>query len=239
MPFSGGVFSRIYNWVSDKNANTKITASRMDAEDDGFAAAINAIVSQTQPFIQPINAPNGTSALPSLTFTNDPNTGLYRKASDVLGVTAGGTNAVDFTTTGVKFTSGGSTIDYFATGTFTPTLVGLSTAGTGTYSTQAGEFIRIGNWVGFNLLLSWSAHTGTGDMEVRGLPHAAISGIYGACNVIASGVTIPAGDSVSAYPNVSDTSIRVVTIPSGGGVQSDIAMDTAGTFIIGGLYRTT
>lgn len=42
MAWSGaGVFSRIYNWVNDKNAAINITASRMDGEDDGFATGLN------------------------------------------------------------------------------------------------------------------------------------------------------------------------------------------------------
>ena len=42
MPFSGaGVFNRLYNWVSDRNAAIKIRADRMDAEMDGFATGLS------------------------------------------------------------------------------------------------------------------------------------------------------------------------------------------------------
>lgn len=42
MPFSGaGVFTRIYNFVSDRNAAIKIRADRMDAEMDGFATGLS------------------------------------------------------------------------------------------------------------------------------------------------------------------------------------------------------
>lgn len=42
MAFNGsGVFSRIYNWVTDKNNTVPITASRMDAEMDGFATGLS------------------------------------------------------------------------------------------------------------------------------------------------------------------------------------------------------
>lgn len=42
MAFNGtGVFERVHNWVSDKNANVDVTASRMDAEDDGFATGLS------------------------------------------------------------------------------------------------------------------------------------------------------------------------------------------------------
>ncbi len=36
-----GVFSRIHNWVTDRDAAVNITASRMDAEDDSFKDGIN------------------------------------------------------------------------------------------------------------------------------------------------------------------------------------------------------
>lgn len=42
MPFNGsGVFQRVYNWVSDKNSNINITASRVDTEDTGFATGLS------------------------------------------------------------------------------------------------------------------------------------------------------------------------------------------------------
>lgn len=44
MAFSGGVFSRLYNWVTDRNAGTKILATRMDAEMDGFATGLSQCV---------------------------------------------------------------------------------------------------------------------------------------------------------------------------------------------------
>ena len=36
-----GLFSRVHNWVTDKTNSVDITASRMDAEDDGFATGLN------------------------------------------------------------------------------------------------------------------------------------------------------------------------------------------------------
>lgn len=41
MPFSAGVYSRIYSWVSDKNSAIPITASRMDGDSDGFATGLS------------------------------------------------------------------------------------------------------------------------------------------------------------------------------------------------------
>lgn len=42
MPYNGsGVFSRVYNWQTDKNNSVNITASRMDTETDGIATGLS------------------------------------------------------------------------------------------------------------------------------------------------------------------------------------------------------
>ena len=44
MAFSGGVFSRLYNWATDRDANVKIRADKMDDEMDGFATGLSTCV---------------------------------------------------------------------------------------------------------------------------------------------------------------------------------------------------
>lgn len=50
-------------------------------------------------------------------------------------------------------------------GTFTPTMLGGTTPGTTTYSTQAGYYVRIGNVVLAHGLIVWTNATGTGDAQ--------------------------------------------------------------------------
>ena len=66
--------------------------------------------------------------------------------------------------------SGGSTLENYATNTFTPNIFGGSTAGTATYAYQVGEYTRIGNKIYFSLAVSFSGHTGTGSLNVGDLP---------------------------------------------------------------------
>jgi hypothetical protein len=66
--------------------------------------------------------------------------------------------------------SDANTLDDYEEGTFTPTAVGTTTAGTGTYSTQVGAYTKIGNQVTFDIVIAWSAHTGTGNLQISGLP---------------------------------------------------------------------
>lgn len=49
---------------------------------------------------------DGTAAAPSLAFSNDPDTGFYRHASNEVGITAGGAKIVGVTATQVALTSG-------------------------------------------------------------------------------------------------------------------------------------
>lgn len=44
MPLSSGTFSRLYNWIADRNSSIKIMADRMDAEMDGIATALSTAV---------------------------------------------------------------------------------------------------------------------------------------------------------------------------------------------------
>lgn len=47
MAFDGnGTFNRVHNWVSDKTNGINITASEMDAEDNGFAAGLTLAVTR-------------------------------------------------------------------------------------------------------------------------------------------------------------------------------------------------
>lgn len=61
---------------------------------------------------------------------------------------------------------------------FTPTLQGSTTAGTTTYTSQSGNFIKIGDLVFFNLKVSFSQMTGTGDLQITNLPYACNIGTY-------------------------------------------------------------
>ena len=61
-------------------------------------------------------------------------------------------------------------LDWYEEGTFTPTVQGGVTLGTGTYSTQQGRYTRIGNKVFFDITVGVSAHNGTGQLQIAGLP---------------------------------------------------------------------
>lgn len=53
---------------------------------------------------------------------------------------------------------------------FAPTIAGSTTAGTTTYTTQAGQFTKIGNRLFFDIGIAFTNTTGTGDIQVQSLP---------------------------------------------------------------------
>jgi hypothetical protein len=57
-------------------------------------------------------------------------------------------------------------------GSWIPVIEGTTAAGVGTYSSQTGTFIKIGRLMYVSCVLGWSAHTGTGNMIISGLPKA-------------------------------------------------------------------
>lgn len=54
-----------------------------------------------------------------------------------------------------------------------PTVRGETTVGTGTYTNQSGVYSQSDNAVEFTMRVAWSAHDGTGNLIVAGLPFAA------------------------------------------------------------------
>lgn len=123
-----------------------------------------------------------------------------------------------------------------ASATFTPVIQGTSTAGAGTYSTQTGVYFCMGNIVHFQLQLTWTAHTGTGNIEVGGLPFtSANNGINPACAVFFNNLTLAAvGNKVEAALQANSTTIAIREI--GSGATALIPMDTAADLRITGWY---
>jgi hypothetical protein len=116
---------------------------------------------------------------------------------------------------------------------FTPVLRGTTTAGTGTYTSQLGTYVRVGSLVSFQLVLDWTAHTGTGNMEITGFPFAAktgepISDFW----VFTSAITITGQATFGVSSAQTFGAVGAVQ----NGAYSALAMDAAGLLRITGSY---
>jgi hypothetical protein len=134
-----------------------------------------------------------------------------------------------------------NTLDDYEEGTFTPTIVGSTTAGTASYTAQNGRYTKIGRLVTFEIYLVWSGGTGTGELRVSGLPFTSISGApFGyAFAPYMLNVTFTANNiCTGGYVLSSATSIRFIQTPVGGGATSAVSYDAAGEFMLSGSYTT-
>lgn len=131
-----------------------------------------------------------------------------------------------------------NTLDDYREGTFTPSIVGSSSPGAGTYSIQVGRYTKIGNSIRFDVTLDYTGHTGAGAMKISGLPYA--HGSTGGCiaAVYAGNLTVPAGQTPIARIASGSQTIDLYSMSTNGSADATpLGMDASGTIIISGEYR--
>ena len=193
--------------------------------------------------------PAGTVSAPSLAFDGDVNVGIYKPSTDQLAITTNGVERMRLTSTGqLRLAGAGMTfkgdtataneLDDYEEGTFTPTIEGTSTAGAGTYAVQIGRYTKIGNRVLFQCYVTWTAHTGTGNMNVAGLPFttSAATNTWSTVSSWSNNVAFTAGNTLQPYTAVNTTKILLRQVPTGGGASTAVALDTAGELMLAGHY---
>jgi hypothetical protein len=147
-------------------------------------------------------------------------------------------------TGGIQFggdTAAANALDDYEEGTFTPTIVGTSTAGTATYAAngQVGRYTKIGNRVFFDIYLSWTAHTGTGDLQINGLPFTVqnTTNLNRNYSAILNVVAMTAGNLGAAFSSPNTTAVALRQVPTGGGSVATIPMDTSAQISISGCFE--
>lgn len=163
------------------------------------------------------------------TYTN---TAIMRGATGTLELLQG---QLKFPAT-ANLSTDANTLDDYEEGTFTPTIIGTTTAGTGTYTSNDGFYVKIGKLVWVGIQIAMTAHTGTGNMRVSGLPFSNAS-INPAFSVWASSMAWTAGLQFGAIP--SGTSVLLYQMNPSGAGSTEITLDVACTIRLGGWYMTT
>lgn len=215
MAYNGaGIFSRLYNFVVDRDANVPITASRMDAEMDGFATGLTTALTkdgQTTatariPFASGIGLGDGTVALPAVNFTADTDSGVYRIGANNIGVAVNAAKVLDVSTTGLA-----------VTGTFSST----STIGTGaqTITSASANALAVGLAGTTNPALNVDASTASSATGIDIKSAAAAGGV--AIKVLSSGtneaLTINAkGSGTIGIGSVSTGAVTITPALTGG-----------------------
>lgn len=181
-----------------------------------------------------LTLPATTATLATLT------TPSFASTIGVGGATASASGAgISFPAT-QSASSNANTLDDYEEGTFTSTIIGLTSAGTGTYGAQNGKYTKIGNVVTFSVDINWTAHTGTGNMAIAGLPFTAapISFQRYPNSNYNQNISLSANNYMVTYVSDNSTRVTLAQLPTGGGAPSQVPMDTSGEMFVAGLYLT-
>jgi hypothetical protein len=190
-----------------------------------------------------INLPDGTSSVNA----NQDQSFIIKDVSGDAGTnpititTVGGTVTIDGATSKlINVAYGALTIKFdgtnyflisadlslYSEGVWTPTLDG-TTPGTTTYSSQNGYYSRVGNLVTVIGSVNYTAATGTGNMEIGGLPftirNQTQGTVIGSILISSAGTAWPAGTTFSSlYGMINTTTCSIYcsgTLSAGGFMQ--------------------
>lgn len=119
---------------------------------------------------------------------------------------------------------------------FTPTIVGNTSAGTASYSVQIGSYIKIGSAILMTISLTWSSHTGTGTMSIGGLPINPTTSYVQKQEIMSQSIALPLLSlSTWARTNASTNRLDVVTMIANA-VEANVNMSASGNITLKMLY---
>ncbi len=140
--------------------------------------------------------------------------------------------------------SSGTALNNYTEGTFTPTMVGSSTAGTPTYSIQIGRYTRIGRIVSLYHNVDWTASGGaTGFIKAGGLPFTAanVSNVnYALTTYLSSnGDALASGTTVTPAIQIANNATTgiLATYTSLTGAVNTVNVTSAGSWVLTGQYE--
>lgn len=166
---------------------------------------------------------NGTSSLPSFSATPQLTALGIGAAAGASGLTFDGTNLL------------GNYVDWT---TWTPTLIGESTAGTTTYTTQTGYYTRIGNIAIVQFSISISAATGTGNVLIGGLPFTISGSSFSTGSISTGNVTFPSGKTcLMLNGNAGTSNFHILASGTAAGFGNVQMANAAQNFIGSAIYR--
>jgi hypothetical protein len=123
--------------------------------------------------------------------------------------------------------SDANTLDDYEEGTFTPTTVGTTIAGAGTYTAQTARYTKIGRMVHVAGFITTTAHTGTGNMRLGGLPFtsANITGINPVQMIDYGSLAVPANSIPALELLENTTTAAFISLTTAATGTAALAMD--------------
>ena len=146
---------------------------------------------------------------------------------------------IDFSAAGNTAGMTGELLNDYEEGTWTPEVKGTSGAGTASYNTQVGKYLKIGNWVYLTWVLGWSSGSAGGEMRTTGFPFTPATDCTGMGSVMFNNVSIhsnvsniatyvgPGNDYCYFYTSRSSSGWITVNYASSGNLIANVSFRTA------------
>ena len=118
---------------------------------------------------------------------------------------------------------------------YQPVVSGGTTAGVGTYAARLGFYTKLGKLVHFQIEVTWSAHTGTGQIYVS-LPSTVNSNSveFQAVSVASGGITFAAGEQPVALIFRAGSRVQIYGLNAG--ARAPLTLPASGALYISGSY---
>ena len=164
-------------------------------------------------------------------------TGPTFKSNGNLAFAAG--KGIDFSAAGNTAGMTGELLNDYEEGTWTPEIKGTTGAGTASYNTQVGKYLKIGNWVYLTWVLGWSSGSAGGEMRTTGFPFTPATNCTGMGSVMFNNVSIhsnvsniatyigPGNDYCYFYTSRSSSGWITVNYSSSGNLIANVSYRTA------------
>ena len=154
----------------------------------------------------------------------------------------GAVTGTDLTLSGGVYLGGTGSANYlddYEEGVWTPTVEGATTAGSCTYTLRAAIYVKTGSLVTVYGRVSFSGHTGTGQLRVTGVPFVNNGGTDAPASVgYWNYGVLNSGYNVAPMIQNSASYIAYWQYASNGGSGTPISVSGGGTFTFGATYRS-
>ena len=162
-------------------------------------------------------------------------------SNDAVSITSDNYLRMASSTGGIQFngdTAADNALDEYEEGTWTPTIVGGTVAGTASYTVQVGRYTKVGNRVIYQITLSYSSFNGTGQARVS-LPFtsSSVTNNNSAPAVRPTNYTLSANCVMGPLVPSGVAYVRLDEVPAGGGTAANAPVDASALLVLAGEYE--
>ena len=138
-------------------------------------------------------------------------------------------------------TAAANALDDYEEGSWTPVLIGSSTAGTVSYTARVGKYVKIGKVVTWEFYIAFTSGNGSGTFHIGGLPFTiSNNGTYPAVNIgYVQLINLRSDYYLTGLHASNNNYLYFYERPNGGGANLQPDYDGSGAFIMSGHYQVS